>query len=611
MTSSRASLPRRSAAAGRSSPKVNKDEAESGGKTEKAVEPERKTILSGPAPVAIDLGAFSVRISIGRDPKTSILTRCPNVIVRQQAQRRHQGTGSGSSSLIGPQIHQRCTNFGSLTIRQPMDRGLVVDWQAQKAILDMALTEALLKEKEVNQSSTNGKVTGKLLEGRQVILTEAYFNLPDLQYAMDLLLMEEYGCASVWRCAPAYLIPYNISLFPASTVNSCNPKKRQRPECMLIVDLGHSGTHTIPIVGDSIIWKAARRHIISQKLLTNLLKESLSFRQWDMMDEMWLVGHIKESCCFVASSSGRRGESVHSMSTNPSHWSFAALVEMCESFSKHDNPIVQEYVLPDYANLSHASKYGYIRKGPGSSTTKSVSIEDLQKLTDDEFISHGSMVKPIASTAVNTTTRKSEGESEEEIDDSSDDDFDAAISEDGSADDGEIRRPKKKKQKKISKKAIEKVTAVPLEKSKAEEESEQVLLLERERFQIPEVIFNPGIIGLDDAPLHEIIRTSIEECDEHVRGLMWANICLVGGGAQMRGIKTRLEAELRPLAPSNTPLHIWTSKESTMDAIYGAQNILTAPTGSAVQRMFKSHLLSAEEYTQPISRERFGSWTSV
>jgi len=108
-----------------------------------------------------------------------------------------------------------------------------------------------------------------------------------------------------------------------------------------------------------------------------------------------------------------------------------------------------------------------------------------------------------------------------------------------------------------------------------------------------------------------VIRTSIEECDENVRGLMWSNICLVGGGAQMRGIKTRLEAELRPLAPSDVPLHIWTSQEPVLDVIRGAQHILTASNGSAMQRMYKSRLLPVEEYTLSTSRERFGSWTSV
>lgn len=47
-------------------------------------------------------------------------------------------------------------------------------------------------------------------------------------------------------------------------------------------------------------------------------------------------------------------------------------------------------------------------------------------------------------------------------------------------------------------------------------------------------------LGLDDAPLHQVIAASIEACEKDLQGPLWANIVLVGGGAKMRGIKERL-----------------------------------------------------------------------
>lgn len=327
---------------------------------------------SGPAPVAIDLGAYTVRVTIGHDPKTSVLTCCPNAIVRMPQQQRynhskdfgsHQGSGSGaasgaglpSNSLVGPDILTRCADFGSLAFRQPMDRGLVVDWAAQKIILDAALAEALAQEEKVKQANdASNSAKGRLLDKRPVVITEAYFNLPDLQAAMDLLLFEEYGAASIWRsareffCAVArsigscvgklltrpgallavHILPYTPNLF---TTPIGVERRRARPECMCIVDLGHGASHIVPVIGDAVIWRAARRHVISQRLVTNLLKEALSFRQWDMMDESWLVGHIKETCCFVAGNAGRRGDGVEALiDINCSEWSFAALTEMCQ-----------------------------------------------------------------------------------------------------------------------------------------------------------------------------------------------------------------------------------------------------------------------------------------
>ena len=39
---------------------------------------------------------------------------------------------------------------------------------------------------------------------------------------------------------------------------------------------------------------------VGGKLLTNHLKELVSFRQWNMMDETYVVNDIKEACCYVS-----------------------------------------------------------------------------------------------------------------------------------------------------------------------------------------------------------------------------------------------------------------------------------------------------------------------
>ena len=44
-----------------------------------------------------------------------------------------------------------------------------------------------------------------------------------------------------------------------------------------------------------------KRLDVGGKLLTNQLKELVSFRQWNMMDETYIMNQVKESCCFVSS----------------------------------------------------------------------------------------------------------------------------------------------------------------------------------------------------------------------------------------------------------------------------------------------------------------------
>lgn len=35
-------------------------------------------------------------------------------------------------------------------------------------------------------------------------------------------------------------------------------------------------------------------------MLTNHLKELVSFRQWNLMDETYIINDVKEQCCYVS-----------------------------------------------------------------------------------------------------------------------------------------------------------------------------------------------------------------------------------------------------------------------------------------------------------------------
>jgi actin-related protein 6 len=39
---------------------------------------------------------------------------------------------------------------------------------------------------------------------------------------------------------------------------------------------------------------------VGGKLLTNQLKELVSYRQWNMMDETYVMDEVKECCCYVS-----------------------------------------------------------------------------------------------------------------------------------------------------------------------------------------------------------------------------------------------------------------------------------------------------------------------
>jgi actin-related protein 6 len=40
---------------------------------------------------------------------------------------------------------------------------------------------------------------------------------------------------------------------------------------------------------------------VGGKIITNHLKDIISHRQWNMMDETYLMNHVKEKLCYVSS----------------------------------------------------------------------------------------------------------------------------------------------------------------------------------------------------------------------------------------------------------------------------------------------------------------------
>ncbi|KAG6898393.1 hypothetical protein C0992_004103 [Termitomyces sp. T32_za158] len=54
------------------------------------------------------------------------------------------------------------------------------------------------------------------------------------------------------------------------------------------------------MLSGNIIWNAVKRLDVGGKLLTNHLKELVSFRQWNMMDQTYIMNDVKEACCYVS-----------------------------------------------------------------------------------------------------------------------------------------------------------------------------------------------------------------------------------------------------------------------------------------------------------------------
>lgn len=118
----------------------------------------------------------------------------------------------------------------------------------------------------------------------RLVLTEPCFNLPAIQETYDQVVFEEYEFNACYRTIAPQLC---LSLW-------------EEADCRLMVDSGYSFTHIIPFFKRQPVAKGIRRLNVGGKLLTNHLKEVVSFRAYDMMEETYIINDVKEKCCFVS-----------------------------------------------------------------------------------------------------------------------------------------------------------------------------------------------------------------------------------------------------------------------------------------------------------------------
>ncbi|TDH09983.1 hypothetical protein EPR50_G00092800 [Perca flavescens] len=85
---------------------------------------------------------------------------------------------------------------------------------------------------------------------------------------------------------------------------------------------------------------------------------------------------------------------------------------------------------------------------------------------------------------------------------------------------------------------------------------EQILRLANERFAVPEMLFHPSDIGIQEMGIPEAIVDSIQSLPEEMHAHFYQNIVLTGGNALFAGYRERLEAELRSLAPAHLPVSV-------------------------------------------------------
>lgn len=243
------------------------------------------------ATFVIDNGAYTAKVGLASDSPKLV----PNCIMKAKSERRRP--------FVGNQIEE-CRDASGLFYILPFQKGYLVNWDVQKTVWDYVFSKECCPM-NLNQLS--------------IVVTEPLFNFSTVQEAMTEIFFEEYECQSLLRINASTLSCYQYK------AENCNTK------CCIVVDSGYSFTHIVPYVNDTKVKEGIRRVDVGGKLLTNHLKEIISYRQLHVMDETYVINQVKEDSCYVAEEFFKDMETAKNKLEN--------------------NPIVKDYVLPDYTTL--------------------------------------------------------------------------------------------------------------------------------------------------------------------------------------------------------------------------------------------------------------------
>ena len=230
----------------------------------------------------------------------------PNCTTKIKSERRQQ--------YIADQINNCKDLFGTFfTI--PFRKGFLVNWEVERKIWDYVFTQRFRLHRDRDQRYSD---TG-------IIFTEPVYNFRSIRENVIELLFEDYGFGEVLITTPSDLAAYRY--FHEENTLSNNPK--QYGCC--VVDSGYSFTHVTPYLYGHKILKNTKRINIGGKIISNYIKDIVSYRQLNLLEETHIVNKMKEDCCYVSNN----------------------ILDDLQTCQQKQNPIKLEYVLPDFVTLKN------------------------------------------------------------------------------------------------------------------------------------------------------------------------------------------------------------------------------------------------------------------
>ncbi|KAG6741007.1 hypothetical protein POTOM_056491 [Populus tomentosa] len=410
----------------------------------------------------------------------------------------------------------------SAAVRRPIDRGYLINPDLQRDIWNHLFSNLL----HINPSNSS------------LLLTEPLFSLPSIERATDELVFEDFGFNSLFISDPPKLVHlYEASRRPYGLVS--------KAQCSLVVDCGFSFTHAAPVFQNFTLNYGVKRIDLGGKALTNFLKELVSYRSVSVMDESFIMDDVKEKLCFVSLDVAR--------DLKIARWVFVCVSGCCLAY----NVMIMERHEKDDFRVSY-----WLRMLAKSGSCYLDSLEFLFQQNDDSlgFRRRGNdnffrctYVLPDGVTHTKGFV-KDPDEAKKYL----------------TVDDGAYLETRKD----MDRTEIMDRKKVDLTKNEFD--------LTNERFLVPEMIFHPADLGMNQAGLAECIVRAVNSCHPLLHPLLYQSIILTGGSTLFPRFAERLEMELRPLVPDDYQVKITTQEDPILGVWRGGSLLASSPDFEAM-----------------------------
>ncbi|KAL0481453.1 actin-like protein Arp6 [Acrasis kona] len=261
--------------------------------------------------IVMDNGGGSCKVGFAGERNPKII---PNVIAKAKS----TGAGVKGKAYIGDEL-ENCENYSSLVYKRPIEKGYVVDCETQIALWNRIFSADVLNVTD--------------FADRHIFLTHQPFTPNIIKSDLAQVVFEHFGFKEYTSLSGSYCA-FNGFLSEHQYNPTANPINASYSA--VVVDSGFSFTNITPIVNHGVQKESIRRIDIGGKALTNYLKEIVSLRYYDMMDETYLMNVIKERLCFVSLDFMKDMNIVKNV----------------------ENEIQRHYILPDYRN----TRTGFVKQ---------------------------------------------------------------------------------------------------------------------------------------------------------------------------------------------------------------------------------------------------------